>query len=50
MHHMRKTKTQFIESDATGGNFLNTMVNKLPFEMHLRGHTLLALKQNYTKG
>ena len=33
-----KTKTQFSKRDATGGNFLNTLVNKLPFEMHLRGH------------
>ena len=33
-----KTKTQFIKSDATGGSFLNTFVNNLPFEMHLPGH------------
>ena len=33
-----KTKTQFIKRDATGGSFLNTLVNKLPFEMHLPGH------------
>ena len=33
-----KTKTQFIKSDATGGSFLNTLVNKLPFEMYLPGH------------
>ena len=33
-----KTKTQFIKNDATGGSFLNTLVNKLPFEMHLPGH------------
>ena len=38
MHHMRKTKTQFIKSDATGGSFLNTTINKLPFELHLPGH------------
>ena len=35
---MLKTKTQFIKRDATGGSFLNTLVNKLPFEMHLPGH------------
>ena len=40
MHHMQKTKTQFIESDATGGSLLNTLMNKLPFEMHLPGHNL----------
>ena len=34
-----QTKTQFIiKSDATGGCFLNTTINKLPFEMHLPGH------------
>ena len=38
MYHMQKTKTQFIKSDATGGSFLNTLVSKLPFEMHLPGH------------
>ena len=38
MHHMWKAKTQFIKSDVTGGSFLNTLVNKLPFEMHLPGH------------
>ena len=38
----RKTKTQFIKSDATGRSFLNTLVNKLPFEMHLPGHNLIS--------
>ena len=33
-----KTKTQFIKRDATGGSFLHSLVNKLPFEMHLPGH------------
>ena len=37
MQHMRK-KTQFIKSDSTGGSFLSTLVNNLPFEMNLRGH------------
>ena len=31
-----ENKTQFI--NATGGSFLSTLVNKLPFEMHLPGH------------
>ena len=35
-----KTKTQFIKSDATGGSCLNTLVNKLPFEMYLPGHDI----------
>ena len=30
--------TQFIKSDATGGIFLNTTINKRTFEMHLAGH------------
>ena len=30
-----KTKTQFIKRDVTGGSFLNTLMNKLPFEMHI---------------
>ena len=34
----KKLKTQFIKRDATGGSFLNTLVKKLPFEMHLPGH------------
>ena len=33
-----KIKTKFIKSNATGGSFLNPLVNKLPFEMHLPGH------------
>ena len=33
-----KTKTQFIKRYATGGSFLNTLVNKLPIEMHMPGH------------
>ena len=38
MHHMReKTKTQLLKKIA-GESFLNTLVNKLTFEMHLPGH------------
>ena len=37
------TKTQFIKRDATGGSILNTLVNKLPFEMHLPGHNFTGL-------
>ena len=33
-----KTKTQFIKRNATGGSFLNNLLNKLAFEMHLPGH------------
>ena len=38
MHHMRKTKTKFVNKGAAGGSFINTLVNKLPFEMHLPEH------------
>ena len=38
MHHMRKTTTQFDRKRVADGSFLNTLVNKLPFEMHLPGH------------
>ena len=34
-----KTKTQFVKRGAAGGSFLNTLVNKLPFEMHLPRHS-----------
>ena len=33
-----KTKTLFVKREADGGSFLNTFVNKLPFDMHLPGH------------
>ena len=33
-----ETKTPFIMRDATGGSFLNNLMNKLPLEMHLPGH------------
>ena len=33
-----RIKTQFTKSDATGGSFLNTIINKLPFELLLPGH------------
>ena len=37
MHRMRK-KTKFVKKRAGDGCFLNTLVNKLPFETHLPGH------------
>ena len=42
MHHMRKTKTQFVKKGAADGSFHNTLVNKLPFEMHLPGHHFIG--------
>ena len=38
MYHVRKTKSQYIKKVAAGGRFLNTMVNKLLFEIPLPGH------------
>ena len=43
MHHMYKTKTQFVKKGAAGGRFLNTFVNNVPFEMHLPGHNFTVL-------
>ena len=34
----RKTKTQFVKRVAAAGSFLNTLVNKVPFAMHLPGY------------
>ena len=34
----RKIKCQFVRKDVADGSFLNSLVNKLPFEMHLPGH------------
>ena len=36
--HAKKTKTQVLKKGAAGRSFLNTLVNNLPFEMHLPGH------------
>ena len=49
MQHMQKTKTQFIKSDATGRSFLNTLVNNLPFEMHLPGHNFTGTETKLYK-
>ena len=32
------TKTQFVKQDATRKGFMNGLINKLPFVMHLPGH------------
>ena len=44
-----KTIHQFIKSDASGGSFINTLVNDLPFEMHLPGHNFTCPGKNSTK-
>ena len=33
-----KTKCQFVKKGTAGGSFLNSLVSKLPYEMHLPGH------------
>ena len=33
-----KIKCQFVKKEVAGESFLNSLVNKLPFEMHLTGH------------
>ena len=45
----RKSKTQFIKSDATGDRFVNTLVNKFSFEMHLPEHNLTGREQKSIK-
>ena len=42
MYQCGKTKTQFVKRGATGASVLDTLVNKLPFEMHLPGHNFTA--------
>ena len=38
MYLCGKTKTQFVKCGASGGSFLHTFMNKLPFELNLPGH------------
>ena len=33
-----KIKCKFVKKEVAGGRFLNSLVNKLSFEMHLPGH------------
>ena len=33
-----KIKCKFVKKEVDGGSFLNSSMNKLPFEMHLPGH------------
>ena len=44
-----KTKTQFVKKEVAGGCFLNTLVNKLSFEMHLPGHNFTGPGTNSIK-
>ena len=44
-----KTKTQFVKRGAAGGNYLNTLVNELSFEMHLTGHNFTCPRTKLDK-
>ena len=44
-----KTKTQFVKRYATGGSFLNTLLNKLPLKFICPDTTLLFQEQNSKK-
>ena len=48
-HTCGKTKSQFIKRDVTGGRFINTLVNKLTFEIYLSGHSFTGGEQNSIK-
>ena len=43
------TKTQLIKSVATGGSILNTLVNKLAFEMQLPGYNFTGSETKHYK-
>ncbi|MCK5872763.1 MAG: hypothetical protein KAG26_08040 [Methylococcales bacterium] len=43
-----KVKTQFVRATA-GGSFVNSLINKLPFEMHLPGHSFTGPGTNLNK-
>ena len=44
-----KTKTQFVNKGAAGGSLLNTLVNNLPFEIHLPGHNFTGPERKLYK-
>ena len=44
-----KNNTQFVKKGVAVGSFLNTLVNNLPFEMHLPGHNFTGPGANSTK-
>ena len=46
---MQKTKTQFVKKRSAGGSFLNTLVNKSTFEMHLPGHNFTGPETKFYK-
>ena len=44
-----KLRLPSSNNDATGGSFLNTLVNKLPFEMHLPGQNFYGSRTKLYK-
>ena len=44
-----KIKCKFVKKEVAGGSFLNSLVNKLPFEMHLHGHNFTGPGTNLNK-
>ena len=44
-----KTKTQFVKKGDARESFLNTLVNKLPFEMHFPGHSFTGMETKLYK-
>ena len=44
-----KLKTQFVKKEVAGVSFLNSLVNKLPFEMHLPGHNFTGPRTKLNK-
>ena len=47
--HVKKTRTQFVKKGVAGGSFLNTLVNKRPFEMHLPEHNFTGSGTKFYK-
>ena len=41
-----KINCQFVRNGTAGGSFLNSLVNKLPFELHLSGHNFTSQEEN----
>ena len=48
MHRMWKLKLN-LKKKVAGGSFLNTAVNKLPFEMYLPDHNFTGREQHSIK-
>ena len=44
-----KTRTQFAKKEVAGGSFLDSLVNKFPFEMHLPGHNFTSPETKLNK-